>query len=213
MRSLAESELKTLLRDALQEGHAKDRGELEIRLLRPWTPVNVPDEPLEVRIADLPATGPSANFIMRFDLMAGGERVGTWQTAASARIWREVPVAQSPLRRGQLLPEADIILERRDVLALRDAPGRFDLTDPSLELIENVPAGQPLLARAVRPRPVVQRGQMVDGVIQDGALSINLKVEVLAEGLPGQLVRVRNPRTRREMVGKVLNEQTILLPR
>lgn len=213
MRSLDETELKSLLRETLQADHVKDRGELEVRLLRPWTAVLVPDEPLSLRIADLPATGPSANFIVRFDLLAGGERAGTWQTAVSARLWRDVPVAQVPLRRGQLLPEADVAMERRDVLALRDAPGRFDLNDASLELIENVPAGQPVLARAVRQRPVVQRGQLVDGVIQDGALVINLKVEALGDGLPGQLVRVRNPRTRREMMGKVLNEQTILLPR
>ena len=80
-----------------------------------------------------------------------------------------------------------------------------------LELVEPVAAGQPLLARSIRPRPVVQRGQMVEGLVRDGALQINMRVEVLADGLPGQIVRVRNPKTRREFYAKVQDEQTVII--
>ncbi len=52
---------------------------------------------------------------------------------------------------------------------------------------------------------------MVEGVYQDGSLSISLKVETLEDGLPGQTVRVRNPKTKRELYGKVQNEQTVLI--
>jgi flagella basal body P-ring formation protein FlgA len=210
-RSLDEIELRELLCSTLQKETVKDKGELELRLTRNWTSLMVPEEPVSLRIVDVPATGPSANFIVRFELWSGEERLGNWQLTASARIWREVPVAVTPLRRGQLLSGADVNLERRDVLTLRGAPGIFSANEGLLELVENIPAGQPVLARSVRPRPVVQRGQMVDAIVDDGPLSISLKVEMLQEGLPGQLVRVRNPRTRRELMGKVLNEQTIVL--
>ena len=60
-------------------------------------------------------------------------------------------------------------------------------------------------------RPVVQRGQVVDGLVRDGAMNISLKVEVLADGLPGQTVRVRNPKTKREFYAKVQDEQTVLI--
>ena len=68
-----------------------------------------------------------------------------------------------------------------------------------------------LLARQVRVRPVLQRGRVVDGVYKDGMLSISLKVETLEDGSPGQIVRVRNPKTRRELYGKVENEETVLI--
>ena len=47
--------------------------------------------------------------------------------------------------------------------------------------------------------------------MQDGALSITLKVEVLEDGVSGQIVRVRNVQSRRDIRGKVLNEKTILV--
>ena len=120
-------------------------------------------------------------------------------------------VARVPLRRGQPLQSSDFTIERRDVLSLREALEVDAATNPAFELIENVPAGQPLLARAMRMRPVIQRGQLVDGLVRDGAMNISLKVEVLADGLPGQTVRVRNPKTKREFYAKVQDEQTVVI--
>ncbi|MBX3747512.1 MAG: flagellar basal body P-ring formation protein FlgA [Verrucomicrobiae bacterium] len=211
-RSMDEIEIRERLRTLVQDEYVKERGELDLRLSRPWSSLPVPDEGVTLQIVDLPATGPGTSFFIRFELWSGSERLGNWQVAASARIWREIPVAQVPLLRGQTLADAAVILERRDVLALRGAPGVFDPGDPSLELVENIAAGQPILARSVRPRPVIRRGQLVEAVMESGALSITLKVEALQDGLPGENIRVRNQLTRRELAGKVLNEQTILIP-
>jgi flagella basal body P-ring formation protein FlgA len=38
-----------------------------------------------------------------------------------------------------------------------------------------------------------------------------MKVEVLEDGVPGQVIRIRNPQTRRELRGKVQNEQTVVV--
>lgn len=210
-RSLDEVEMRELLTEVLQRESVKDRGELELRFSRPWTAVPVPDEPLTMRLVDLPATGPGANFMVRYELWCGTERVGQWQLAMSAKVWRDLPVAQAPLKRGQALNSVAVTMERRDILALRDAPGVFDLGDPTLELAENVAAGQPLLARSVRARPVVIRGQVVEAQVRDGPLTIAMKVEALEDGVVGQSVRVRNTRTRRNFVGKVQDEQVIII--
>ena len=77
LRSLAESDLKDLLTASLQQDYVKDRGELELRFTRPVLPTSVIDEPLTVKILDLPAAGVTANFIARFELRAGDEVAGT----------------------------------------------------------------------------------------------------------------------------------------
>ena len=67
----------------------------------------------------------------------------------------------------------------------------------------------PVLNRCVHPRPLIKRGQMVDAIFQDGSLKISLKVESLEDGVLGQTVRVRNPKTRHELNGKVQNEESV----
>ena len=209
MRVLAESELKDLLTASLQQDYIKDRGELELRFTRPVLPTSVIDEPLTVKILDLPAAGVTANFIARFELRAGDEVAGTWQIPVQARIWREVYVAGAALRRGQLARDASISRERRDLLTVRDALTEVDLQNPALEIGENLTAGMPLTSRSLRLRAVVHRGKVTDAIVRDGGLTIAVKVEILEDGIPGQTIRVRNVKSKREFRGTVQNEETI----
>ena len=50
---------------------------------------------------------------------------------------------------------------------------------------------------------------MADAQVDSGALSISLKVQVLEDGVAGQNIRIRNPRTKRELTGKVNHDHTI----
>jgi flagella basal body P-ring formation protein FlgA len=210
-RSFSESDLLELLTSTLQQDYVKDKGELELRLSNSWTPRNVPDEPLTLRILDLPPNGVTASFIVRFELRAGETSLGTSQIAAHARVWRDIWVARSVLKRGGLVADADIERQRRDVLTLRESLADFSAGDTTLELAEPLQSGSPLLARSVKVRPVIRRGQSADALVQDGTLSVTMKVEALEDGAPGQIIRARNAQSRRDIRGKVLNENTILI--
>jgi len=211
-RVLAEADLLELLTATLQKEYVKDKGDLELRFARPWNSRAVPDEPLSVKILDLPTSGVTPSFILRFELRTAKASLGTSQVALQAKIWREVWIARSSLKRGELAANADLDRERRDVLTLRDSAAEFSTGDTSLELAEALQAGAPVLARSVKARPVIRRGQAADALVQDGTLSISMKVEALEDGAPGQIIRVRNAQSRRDLRGKVLNEQTILIP-
>ncbi len=211
VRVFTEADLLNLLTETLQRDCVKDKGELELRPTRPWTEVNLPDEPLTLKIIEQPSGGVTSAFITRFELRTAREGLGVWQASFQAHIWREVWVAHSPLRRGESLDTADVIRERRDVMPVREALADFVAPDASLEFSEPVMSGNPVLARTLKPRKVVHRGQIAQAVLQNGALSITMKVELLEDGAPGQIIRARNPLTRRDVSGKVLNEQTLLI--
>jgi len=211
IRTLSEGDVKDLLTPALQDRCVQDRGELELRLSRPWVPVAVPDEPLTLRLMELPPSGISSLLLVRFELLSGTESVGNWQAVLQAKVWREIWVARTALRRGQVVSEADLTRERRDVLALREPLADPAATTATLELTEGLQAGAPLLQRHLRLQPVMRRGQSAEAILQDGAMNLVLKVEVLEDGAPGQLIRLRNPLSRRELRGKVQNEKTVLV--
>jgi flagella basal body P-ring formation protein FlgA len=210
-RKFEEPELRLLLTEALQRGHIRESGDLELRFARPWSPVSVPDEALSLKVLELPNAGITASFIVRFELATARETVGAWQVPVQARIWREVVVARTTLPRGRLLTEADLGLERRDTLALRDLLAPEDCKQPGWELAENVMAGTPLTHRSLKLRPVVRRGKLVDAIVEEGPLSISARVEALEDGAPGQIIRLRNTKSRKEIYGKVQNEQTVLV--
>jgi flagellar basal body P-ring formation protein FlgA len=210
-RVVNDTMLKELLTETLQKESVKDRGDLELRFTRPWNPLVIPDDPVSIKITEMPSSGVSPNFICRFELLAGEEKVGTFQQPLSAKVWKEIYVARSNLTRGQPLRDADIGLERRDVLNNRDYLTAIPLDDPYVEFRENVQAGTQITARVLRLRAIIKRGRMVDAVAQDEALSVSAKAEALEDGVPGQMVRLRNVRSKKEFKGKVKDEQTVVV--
>jgi flagella basal body P-ring formation protein FlgA len=208
-RILTEVDALALLTATLQTDYVKDRGELELAFTQPWVAPVLPDEPLTVKILELPTMGVTPSFIIRFQLCTATQTVGTWQATVQAHVWREVWVAHSDLQRGTLIGDADVARERRDVLGVHESLAEFSKDDSSLELASQVQAGGLLLARNLEARTVIHRGQMANALLEDGTLSIMMKVEVLEDGAPGQIVRARNPVTQRNLSGKVIDEKTI----
>jgi flagella basal body P-ring formation protein FlgA len=210
-RTLGEFELQQLLTDRLSADHLTQGGELELRFLRQWTDVVVPDEPFELKILQLPPQGISQSFSVRFELGNGTETFGSWQVALHASLWKEVWVASHRFKRGDVLVAADLGREKRDVLLAHNylEVDSFQPEPNEWELAENLTSGAPLNRWSVRRKPVVYRGQMTDARVRNGALTISLRVQVLEDAIPGQSVRIRNPNTKRELQGKVNRDQTI----
>jgi flagella basal body P-ring formation protein FlgA len=211
VRQLCEADVQEMLRTALQRDYVGGRGTLEIHFSRPWQETAIPDEPISLQLTDIPAAGVMPNLVAGFELWCGKERIGSWQAPLQAHVWRDIPVAHSPVQRGDLLREADITLERRDVLIQRDPCIGFPVTDPMLEAAYNIQAGSPVCSRMTHARAVMKRGQIVEAIFQDGPMTISLKVEALEDGAQGQTVRVRNPKTRRELYGKIQTEDLVLI--
>lgn len=206
-RLLQEDEVIAAIVAAIQRNTPLD-GQLEVVFTRPWTPLAAPADQITANIVNLPVSGITPNCIIRFELRSAREVLGAWSFPVQAHLWREVLVAQSPLRRGDLLQGANLTREKRDALVLRDAFSPALISD-GLELTENVQTGAPLLNRSVRLYPVVQRGKMIDAIVQDGSLMITAKVQALEDGIPGQTIRVRNLKSGREFRGKVQNDQAV----
>lgn len=212
MRDLAEAEVRERITQELQRRYARQGGEIEVRMSRPWRTIPVPDDSIDLRLHDLPPAGLQSLVSLKVEVLAAGEPVGSWFQPIQVRHWCEVPVAASALRRGLPLADAETVLERRDVLASRGILRSLPAATQDYELAESLAPGQALSDRSLRLKTVVFRGRRIDARIQAGSLEITTKVEALEDGYPGQSIRVRNPQSKREFRGVVQTEDAVLIP-
>ncbi len=210
-RTLNEADVMTLLTASLQRDYVKDRGRLELDFTEPWEAPVVPEEPLTVKILEAPTAGVAPLFIVRFQLCTATETIGTWDATLRAHVWRDVWVAHTDLSRGELVADADLVRDRRDVLEIHEPLADFSPEDTTRELADSVPANRILFERDIRLRTVIHRGQVADAVLQEGALNITIKVEALEDGTFGQIIRARNSTSKHDLTGKVLDEHTIAI--
>jgi len=184
-------------------------GELKLSLTRPWQPVKLPAQDFAIAVTELPIGGLSGTFFVRVKVSSGGEMVGEWQVPLRAQLWQEGWVASSRLDRGQALDRSLLAAQKVDVLRERQ-PLISAETDPSLlDLTTSVAAGRPLTRRDVAARPVIRKGQVVEVVAQQGLLAISMKALALESGAAGDLIKLRNLESRREINGQIINENKV----
>jgi flagella basal body P-ring formation protein FlgA len=145
-------------------------------------------------------------MILKFEWRSEKQTLGPFQVVVYAKLWKDVIVAARPLTRGTVLSQNEIDYAKRDVLQLREWMEELPTSTEEIELVENVPQGQFIYPRSVRLKPILKRGQLADAFHKDGSLMISLKVEVLEDGAPGQVIKIKNPQTRRELRGTVKND-------
>jgi flagella basal body P-ring formation protein FlgA len=121
--------------------------------------------------------------------------------SVSVKRPQRILVAARRIARGDVIEASD--LEWREVPEAR-AP-REAVRDPEAlvgrRAARQISAGQPWRPELVTDPPLVARGELVRVRIESGALQIDALGEARSDGRVGERMRVRNPDSKREIVG------------
>ena len=123
--------------------------------------------------------------------------------------FRDVVVATRSMARQTQLVSEDVRVERRPSSSL---PGDVLLRPEDaigLQATKAVAAGEILTARAVQPRPLIRKGEVVTLVAEGQGIRVSTLGEAREEGRRGQLVRVLNLSSRKEIYGRVDGDRVI----
>ncbi len=207
-RALGSEEVLEFLREELVKSPVFRRGELELELLRPWKTLLVPDGPVEFRMVTK-INYPTSQTSLKFQLMDGGIPFGVFSAPVRISIWKEAWVATGQITRGAVLSEVQLEKQRVNAIKVRQDLWEGNPSDGRYWFRENISPGRLVYSRAVVMKPVVRRGSLAKALVTTGSVRVSTKVKVLEDGAPGEVVRVQNVRTRKELIGEVLDENTI----
>lgn len=186
---------------ALLTHHFQPVGELSLAWSRP-PPLDWPLEP-RVELATVPSTL-SPQLLVGVLVVDDAGNTVRHTLVLRAELWQEGWAPREPGQVGDPVAVDQLEVVRFDALRER----RAMMADASLDLdyIRAVNPGRLLTWNDVRRRPLVRRGQAVEVLAVDGALAITLRAVALHDASHGQVVRVRNPDSRREFTAVVVAE-------
>lgn len=184
--------------------HFAVSGELQLDLLRPWTPPPLASGEWEMNVV-VPPQSLGPQIIVRVRLTQAGRSVGEWNLPLGAQLWADALTARQPLLRGDLLDRSLCDFRRTDFIRERDAvPAGADLS--GLTVARPLSTGDTLTWRDVAKRALVQRGDRVEVVASSGSLLITMKALALQSGALGDTIVVRNPESRKDFSAVVTAE-------
>lgn len=187
--------------------HFNLEGDLQIELVRAWTPPARVAAAWDVRVLEYPAV-PSASMLLRCRVLADGENAAETTFVVRAALLRDVWVARQPLNVGTPFDPALLDTRRVDLFRERDVlPAAVG--DHSFVISRAVSAGRLLTWRDISRRPLVRKGELVEVSAADGLLVVTMKALAMENGAQGDTVTVRNPESRKDFAATVINENRV----
>jgi flagella basal body P-ring formation protein FlgA len=187
--------------------HFNLEGELQLELLRPWTPPDRVARDWQVQMAEYP-TVPSSSMLVRCRVLADGASVADQTLVLRAALWRDVWVARQPLDNGAAFDAALLDARRVDLFRERDAlPATVG--DRTFVFARSVQAGRTLTWRDIARRPLVRKGEVVEVSANEGQLVITMKALAMQNGAQGEAITVRNLESRKDFTAFVVDENRV----
>jgi flagella basal body P-ring formation protein FlgA len=153
-----------------------------------------------LRVISISQTGPS-----RIEIQVGSERMQIQVKLLSERL---TPVASAPLSRGHVIAESDIQWEW---IPIRELGGRVASLNQLLgkELRQPVSQQSPFSTSTLQKPVLIKSGDRVQITLMTGALKVSSFGLARESGTLGQTIRVMNPETRKEILGRVTSERDV----
>ncbi|WP_271408494.1 flagellar basal body P-ring formation chaperone FlgA [Pseudomonas sp. Q1-7] len=184
----AEGFLEYAVEEYLQRSSIQGRSEIEVNRLDPRLRLAACDEDLTSRL-ESPAQ-PLGRVTVR--IRCDGSSPWTVFVPAQVKLYREVVVVTRPLRRGAPIAPQDVTVAERDVGLLNQG----FLSDPAQTIGQKTTRtllpDQVLAPLHLQQAEVVSKGDQVVISAANSAISVRVPGEALANGAPGEQIRVRN---------------------
>ncbi len=142
-------------------------------------------------------------------LRCAGPKPWTVYIPAQIKRYAEVIAAARPLLRGAEIRAGDVMPVRLELSRLRN--GYFSEAKNVLGkiLTRNIASGQAITPKRVKAPILVHRGEKVNIIATAGALKVRGKGKALRDAAQGELVSVRNIRSKRIVQGIVTKPGTV----
>ena len=209
-REVSSEKIVPLVAGVLSESFELDQGKLILDPSRVLTPVSVPTDTanISIKLIAQPYGHPTPFMKAQYTILADGKPVATQTSYFKAQLMQEVWVAQKVVQRGQTLKDAKLIKKKIDVINLRGGVW-IGKPDETQQLVTTISVGTVIQERHLRRTPAIYRNQTVEAVLEHKALEIRLRVLALEDGAPGDVIRLRNTSSSKEIRGIVINSREV----
>ncbi len=126
-------------------------------------------------------------------------------------VFRPVVCAMRSIKRGQRITNDDIYIDRRNISRISDKV----ITDMNeiIGMIAKHTISEDTIIKKwmVEKPPVVRRGDIVTVVARKGDLQVTVPGRVLESGFRGDVIRVQNTMSRKEIYAKIIDKETVMV--
>ncbi|HED00367.1 MAG TPA: flagellar basal body P-ring formation protein FlgA [Proteobacteria bacterium] len=124
-------------------------------------------------------------------------------------IYREVVCMTHSMRRHEVIQEDDLSMARRNISRISNAAISDIREAVGKRLVSSVRAGEIIKRDMVELTPIIKKGDRVAIIADTETLLIRARGEAMEGGAEGEMIRVRNSKSKKEVYARVIDASTV----
>jgi len=167
--------------------------------------MTLPKGGFDYRITQRPSDSRPGKKNVSAIILQDGQEQGQVKMSGELRLFGPAVSTIKRLNRNELISSADLTVKRRDISMLDPGLVKDPEQAAGQKLKLSLPAGAVLYAQALEAPPLVNRGERVTIMAKSQAIQITAPGEARNSGAKGEMIRVKNLTSRREIQARVLS--------
>ncbi len=196
-------DIEAKLREMLPDNH------FEYIITIPQLSTSLPTEYDSLAVQLQGDNHPIGNCWVKLYFYQGGRVANTGNAGVQVQWFQPVRIAAQTIKRGDPLSKDMFAVVQRELKTLADPPMAVDADLNGLQASRTIREGTTLTESLVQPEQVVDRGDRVTIVYDNGSLFITALGEAREPGSRGQVIRVRNISTKKTIYAEVQDDQSV----
>lgn len=164
-----------------------------------------PPEPFSLKITQKPTDCRPGKRSMTAVIMKNGQEYGQVKLNGDLRLFGPVLGVSKRLNRNEVIGNEDLTVTHRDITMLDPGFLRAKEQAAGRRLKVSLPAGSVLRAQALSEPDLVRRGEKVTILAKSELVQISVPGEAKDSGARGEIIRIKNLSSRREIQAKVVD--------
>jgi flagella basal body P-ring formation protein FlgA len=210
-QEVGETAAREAIERFLDETVRAEGGDAVLRAVEVPGVVRIPSGPYETRVTAPAGAALVGRTRLQVDFLVDGRPEKTMWVGVEIGVWGDVVVLKRSVAHGETIAAEDLAVDRRD---LAQTPrGALTDVDEATGRVARVPlaAFAPIRRDQLTNPAAVKRGDAVLLVATHGPLRLSVPGEVLQDAAVGDQVRVVNRATRKDLIGRVVDPNTVMV--
>ena len=176
----------------------------------PYRNIDIPSGKLKI-IVSVNLRYFTQNTIARVSVNVNDKEITAFGVPVKLQVWDRVWVATDSINRGETLSVSNIKVENKEISLIAEKAVKENVSLEGNLVRKNFVPGEVIDMRFIESIPTIMKSSQVSLIFKTRLITVNLPGEALDNGKIGDYIKVRNKNYKKDYIGKVIGENTVLI--
>lgn len=199
-------------KDLIKQVSSQIQGRIEVNVNQiPYKNLNIPEGKVEIKAEINIQNYFTSTTIAKVGVFVDNKEITSFGVPVKISVYDKVWVASEGINRGSSLTGMNIEIKEKEISEIAKTAARTKNSPDGYLAKKNFRIGEVIDTRYIETIPDIMRNNRVSIIFQSPYITVSMPGEAMQDGKIGDFIKVRNKQYKKDYIGKVVGNNTILV--